>query len=587
MYSNAQNTIRGTLNTFKNIASNVKGLTKATDKDTVENVLKGALGIAGTAAQSPYVQGLAALSGLSIMTIDDWQTRTAKRSSMPLAASPTAVIPPTTNSTSSTDANSTITQEYILDFKDGTSLEAFEEYVQKLPDHGVQGFEMIGPYRPSYITNLTQAEADERRSDSIIKGIWPNVPYIAIDLEMEKRGDRPTNNRNLWVRDPSTLHLSLMSKDQNFPESEDFYGFLFHPSQGSGTTIYALDRGLNTNHDEFQNRQGATSGWCVPNSVTGANAPDTGPNALKEYAGWNETARHYIGHGTSTASVAVGKTLGVASNANFIMVKHSNGLATFDLPPAAPFSETTPIPLVLRWAFNSIIQDVKAKNLQRKAVFYTGMMAVYDPTIMGQDSQNEVWKEFIEDCQNNEIIVVVPAGNYGNNWSHGAGKAPSQQAYSQGMRGAPWTRDLEVPNRLVTAFPNVITVGGITGNGSLDWATTPVGFFGTEPNTVYALSDNVKVAAYYDNHGLRLASGNSFSAPMIAGLVSYFLGLPDSMTNLKSSQNFFQDVKQMITDNAWQRVSDDKLISFPTTRLNYANVIPTAVPAAYNGAWKE
>ncbi|KAI9694752.1 MAG: hypothetical protein M1822_000368 [Bathelium mastoideum] len=594
-YSEAQNTIRSTLNSFKNIASNAQALAKGTNIDTVKSILQQGLGFAGYASQSPYLRGVAALSGLSAITIIDWQLHPTNKASQPAAAAPSLLMPPISNGSNSTNSTSdpTTPRRYLLCFEPGTPLSTFKNYVANLPYHGGETEEIVGPMRAAYVTNLTAAEVKERKNDAIIDQIFLDGPVKGSFTSKgnTRRADTPSSNPNLWRRDPSTIALTSLSKDPDNPESEDFNSYLYHPSLGAGTTVYVLDSGLNEDHDEFWLRGPETTGWCVPNSHTGATVPDTGPDALKDWADWNSDIQEFTGHGTAMASLAVGKNLGVASEANLVIVKVANAKKIRSRRPAAAFSNMLTDLSGWVWIFESILNDVKQKSLQRKAVVSISMVFWWNPDNQGNCALSDIFTKFVQDCAANDVVIVTALGNEGNNWYHIPGAGPSENENEQitglgNSVGTPWHRGYEVPGRLATQFPNLITVGGVSRNGSLDIITTPVVGVGEEPITVFAVSEDIRVAAGYSNTITLTMRGSSGATATVAGLVSYFLGLPDQYTNLANSGNFLQDVKQLVQSNSWQRAKDAKQFSFPTSLLNYESSLPDRLPVIYNGAWK-
>lgn len=74
--------------------------------------------------------------------------------------------------------------------------------------------------------------------------------------------------------------------------------FVFPDSAGKGVNIFVIDTGILTTHNEFDNRATFGGSFC-----TGCNNKDEN------------------GHGTQVASVAAGKTFGVARKANLIAVR--------------------------------------------------------------------------------------------------------------------------------------------------------------------------------------------------------------------------------------------------------------------------
>ncbi|KAF2238164.1 subtilisin-like protein [Viridothelium virens] len=493
---------------------------------------------------------------------------------------------PETKTSNSTDSTSGTPEPFLLFFQPGTALHVFQSYVAKLPFHGGETLQLGSEWtlRLVYLTNLTQAEVDARKNDTIIDIIIPDgdVPSEAQNAPNMKRADSPTNNPNVWRRDPSTNALNILSKEKDNPHSEDFNSYLFHPSRGFGTTIYNLDYGINLHHSEFQDRgEGVvTDGWVMPNPFTGGDQATEGPDRFKDWSNWDDNIHEYTGHGTATASIAVGKTLGVASRANLMVAKTSNGKSVPGaVPPDALVENVGAKRHTIDFLLQYIIGDVRQKNLQRKAVVLTTITAYWNPNplLNGDDQYELIWKRFLDDCMKLDIVVVIAMANYGNKWRYRMGEGPVNDPPDR-LR-IPWAGDCEMPARLASSYPNMITVGGVNANGSLNIKSTPGGGYPKVPITVYAQSRDVRVALNYKNTGTELLDGTSFAAPAIAGLVAYFLGLPDDVTGFANSQSFFQDVVHMVQSNAWQRVPSDELITFPADQLNYD--LPSSVNVAF------
>ena len=367
-YADAQNTIRNTVNGFKNIVSNIQALSKGGDIDIIKGVLNKAFGLAGSASQSTYLRGLAALSGLSVITIADWQLHPMNSNSPGVAAQPTVLpAPPISNtSTNSSDPDSEVTQEYMLTFNQETSSIVFNAYIATLPDHGVKGYKVVGATWQRYVTNLTQAQAQARAQDAVIHHVIRNDPLET--YTHAGPAESQTNNRNVWRRDPSTTGLDLLSMEEGNAPSWDYHTYLFHPSLGSGTTIYVLDNGMNVNHEEFQGRDAYTGGFCVQNSYTGADKDDTGEDKLKDWSNWDPEYSVYTGHGTQVASVAAGKNIGVVSKADLKMLKMANGKSTNLRPPAPPVVLAPITPASVASVLDQVGLDVNHRDLRGKAV---------------------------------------------------------------------------------------------------------------------------------------------------------------------------------------------------------------------------
>ena len=519
-----------------------------------------------------------------------------------LRSTPTSLL---INHTASNQDNSHLTnstadqrQRYIIKFEPATSLPEYRHYVASLPDHGT-AWEITAPGYMVYITNLTEAEVSNHQNDPLVKYIVPDQPARPgtgpASTGNIKRADSQSEYPNLWRRDPAQPSLKLLSKDGRFPESMDFNSYLFHPSQGSGITIYFIDTGIKKDHNEFEDRGPGVEidGWVMPNYLNGADAPDEGPDALKEWTGWNPFSQRYDGHGTGVASLAAGKNLGVASKANIVMVKFSNGRATHQPPPAPPFVEGIPAASGFHWVFGKIIDDVESKGLQRKAVVNVSLFIPHSPDPSNHvDSVENAWSDFLHYCKINEVMVVSSGTNYGNRWYHGPGFGPIQEeritllGTNTVHEGVPWTRMHEIPGRLSPSHPEMLMVGGINVNGSLSIFTSPVDPTKQDPIAVYASAD-VIAASPLSRFAMHATQGVSFSAALVSGLVAYVLGLPDSITNLANSEDFLHDLGQIIKSYAWQRIPDSRQLTFPIEDLNYHEIYPDDLPAAYNGVWRE
>ena len=585
-YLGAQNTIKSSLNNSNNMVSNANALSNGTNAEIAKTVLQREFGLTSSASQSSYKESIDALSHLVAIKWNSIIANSSVRNS-------TLGMRSISKSPDSADLTSNVPEKYVIIFKRHTPFNEVEDYLARLPYHGYDPVDISEEYTFDYLIMLTQAEADERENDSIVDAIDSTrptsraIPLRADSVKFSRRADFQGFDEDLWVRAPSTTALNLLSRDPSNPLSQSFESYLFHPSLGSGVTVYVIDDGINFNHEEFKDRGTGVSstGWCVPNSRTDGrtNMPDRGPDALKEYTDWSETEQHYLGHGTSVASVAVGKNFGVASKANLIMVKMFNGISTGKPLPGAPATVVTPSYAAWRWATNKIFVDIIERRLERKAV--VNLSYAIEEAGESDGKLRNLLGRFLRICAANKIVVVVGSGNFGNQWRGGPSDALIKQ--KPDFPATPWNQDFEIPGNLATAYPSLIVVGGINRNGSLFFRTTPVTSPGREPISVYALASGVKVALPFTDTASRRDSGCSFSAGIISGLVAYTLGLPDSMTNLANSQNFVRDVKSLIQSNAWQRVPLEKQLNFPADHLNYGNSMPSSFKAAYNGAWQD
>ena len=163
---------------------------------------------------------------------------------------------PTGTRTSSTSAATPT--EWLLNTVLGTSREAFEDFVSKLPDHG-SGRRIIFPalkYQ-NYVTKMTLDEAKAVSKIPIVDQIGANDPMENPDIGAvpnETKSQR--NRRDLMYNPASPDHLRMISLPKNVPVSEvneedldPDVQYQFEESAGAGSYIYVLDAGFDFDHD--------------------------------------------------------------------------------------------------------------------------------------------------------------------------------------------------------------------------------------------------------------------------------------------------------------------------------------------------
>ncbi|KAL9037749.1 MAG: hypothetical protein Q9180_003547, partial [Flavoplaca navasiana] len=437
-------------------------------------------------------------------------------------------------------SNSTIKKpvdEFFMISMVGTSVEAFQRFIQTLPDGGVgpqKHYDWPRQYQ-TYVGRMTLQEALAVNKNSVQDGkriidmIGPNkiqtFDYTSLrsrrkawsDFDKRSNGTtllpRVDPNWEVLRRPESLLHLRMLSydpqrpmnvlKDQPATGAGAQYDYLYDSSSGSGATIYVTDSGFDFQHQEFQRGTDLIPRSHIPESF--------GNVAL---------SAHGEGHGELVAALAVGYVLGVANEANLVAVKtrNSEGIET----AASAYDN---------WKW--IVADVKSKSLQGKAVInYSGgwnYLFSYQAFEYHKEEPDYARWGLIEpehpdfflallvDCWEADIVTVFAAGNRNPEYptTHMMGQA-SPQRYAN-------------PNN------PIITVGALNPQGlgagfNVDIAPDPtaqgrdrqlVGEF-----TVWALGEdmiNIKPGTQY---GLERAAGTSMAAPQIAGLAAYLLRLP-------------------------------------------------------------
>ena len=169
---------------------------------------------------------------------------------------------------------------WLLNTVRGTSREAFENFVGKLPDRG-SGKRIIFPrlgYQ-NYVGKMTLEEAKEVSKNPIVDQIGANLPMIDPDVEQRRNGvktaqpsTRDQHDRRALldghqhdrrvppgieiVYDPvSPLHLKMISlrKDKKVIDLNEFNSdpdsqYTYDKSAGAGSYVYVLDCGFEFSH---------------------------------------------------------------------------------------------------------------------------------------------------------------------------------------------------------------------------------------------------------------------------------------------------------------------------------------------------
>ncbi|KAH8807596.1 peptidase S8/S53 domain-containing protein [Xylogone sp. PMI_703] len=228
--------------------------------------------------------------------------------------------------------------------------------------------------------------------------------------------------------------------------------YAYEQSAGAGVTIYVVDTGVDHNHPEFQGR-----------NIDRYIAVDVNPGDTSGI------------HGTAVASMAVGATLGVATNANLVdvTVKWSSETAIWD---------------GLHWAYNDVVTT--HPDRKGKAIINMSFGAfINDPT-------NDWFLRDLLQCINNGITLVAAAGNFGD----GEGEITSGNLFTN-IRPASYS----------AAIPGLISVG------SADTTATCI--------TAYA--QGVNWVAMAGTTGYREKLGTSYATSIISGLAAYILSHPN------------------------------------------------------------
>jgi subtilisin family serine protease len=175
------------------------------------------------------------------------------------------------------DGQDAIPGQYIVVFKDTVSKASIQAAIGNVSANKAN--KMVQQYKvfPGFAAQLDAKSLDQLRLD-------PNVAYIQQDQMM---------------------HLAANSNGQDRVDQDDGRdgaAYNSHGNDGSGVTVYVVDTGVNSGHNEFTGRY--------------AHGRDTVDS--------DNVAEDCHGHGTHVASTAAGTQYGLATGANVVGVRVLN-----------------------------------------------------------------------------------------------------------------------------------------------------------------------------------------------------------------------------------------------------------------------
>ncbi|WP_037755578.1 S8 family serine peptidase [Streptomyces sp. AA0539] len=178
------------------------------------------------------------------------------------------------------DAPGTIDDSYIVILEDSTFSAAsaaaenladkYDAEIVTTYEHALNGYEIAA----------TEAEALALAADPAVKEVVQNQVFTI---------DATQTNPPSWGLDRIDQPALPLDQSYTYPDSA-----------GAGTTVYVIDTGIRTTHQDF------------------------GGRASFGYDYWGGTANDGNGHGTHVASTAAGTAYGVAKNADIVAVKVLN-----------------------------------------------------------------------------------------------------------------------------------------------------------------------------------------------------------------------------------------------------------------------
>jgi subtilisin family serine protease len=279
---------------------------------------------------------------------------------------------------------------------------------------------------------------------------------------------------------------------------------------GAGSVIYVMDTGIMAAHAEFANATGASrviAGFDATASNDIGRSRCTSDNKATAPCYDNFDELPAASHGTSVASIAAGRTIGVAPEATVVSIRVMNerGLATtrtylegLDAIIKHAFAQSTPsfhtaVVNISGW----VLERLNASSVSGPVVKFTEVEQKMRDMIAGVDAQGR------RDANGKRFFFVVAANN------------------TDGGCGASGIID-RFPALLGHATEGMITVGGMTASNTT-WPGTCRGGVEVLAPAQGIFSATITGADHYRGRRPNLRSGTSFAAPVIAGIAARLL----------------------------------------------------------------
>ena len=324
---------------------------------------------------------------------------------------------------------------------------------------------------------------------------------VVIDAEhtaakLERCGDH-VSNALLW-------HLDRIDQIGSTLD-----GWVDRGNGGAGSVIYVMDTGVMASHGEFASATGGTrviAGYDATSSVTIGRSDCTSDNKATAPCFGHIDELAAASHGTSVASIAAGRNVGVAPEAMVVSIRVMNerGLATTRTyldglesivrhawDPGAPNVRTSVVN-ISGWVLERL-SGTRASN----PVAYTTVEQKMRDMIFGVDAQGR------RDANGRRFLFVVAA----NNTDGGCGPSGVIDRF---------------PALLGERVAGMITVGGMTAHNT-NWTGTCRGGVEVLAPAQQIFSATITADDQYRGRRPNLRSGTSFAAPIIAGIAARLL----------------------------------------------------------------
>ncbi|RFU24252.1 hypothetical protein B7463_g12085, partial [Scytalidium lignicola] len=471
--------------------------------------------------------------------------QTASSTAASTTSAETSSISTTSTTTSSASPTATGEAQYFVVAKKGVSASTFQEFSDTFPSDPDNKL-INSRFAIARVLNLNSTQLEEVKGDPRVgfvqENIIPDDPNFGVvrrgssvrttapGVKLEKPTKRALPNKNsVDTNDlaPATNlvfrnrrqgseklgHLRLLSGTW-FDNSQPPYNgqdYLFEAQPGKDIWIYVADSAIRSTHAEFAD---------VKQEEIVISKPDTK-------------------HGTSVASFAVGKNVGVASSANLVSV-------AFDI---LKLDE-------MLLAMTSIFDDVVQKGRQGKAVVNMSW-----GIFISSDSRVEDIEDFwLAICLRDLIeIGVVPVCAPGNN---------GEETNSPEVLAA-------VPGAYAGKIDGLIVVGSVDSNGKRSPFTPKCDALDSTSTclTAWANGQGASGAVDTSDTAYDAVDGTSFASPIIAGLSAYLMGSVNQrirdLVYSNGTSGIASQVSLIIQTWSWSR-NPNGGVEFPNVAYNGA-----------------
>jgi len=313
---------------------------------------------------------------------------------------------------------------------------------------------------------------------------------------------------------PEFSENTLWHLDRIDQTSPNLNGIAYRGNGGAGAVIYVVDSGVYAEHSEFMTPTGSRviGGIRIAHPVENA-CPTADP--VLAPCGESPISYSINTQGTAVASIAAGKTVGVAPEAWIVAVKVWD---PFYFPTSRDMNDTLDAIIQHAYDFNTppfntaIVVLGEAINMEEAPVTFAALTAKM------RMMANGVGREGNPDPSGKRFFFTAPVGNSGFNIQCDATGTPKL-----------W------PGNIGVAADGIVIVGGTSRDADTIWS-------GSCRNAeLYAPAEHLLAAMMSGNNHYSGTndSTTTWAAPIVAGIAARMLGQSPSLTPVELEAKLF------------------------------------------------